>query len=297
MTHSSVGSRGEERLVEDDLGILAAQPAEAGLEPLADRHQGCGAPCRRGRRGRPWRPAWGECPRSGAAWTKKSSITSGTSRRSRASTDLPTIADEVQLLLRQSLQRRFGDRPEALGVHVADDPGLDVGDVRLAGVQVAEQLLQQVAGEDLADDVEDLVGAELPADLAEPVQELGQHAPLVGVHRDEVEDQAVVLLAVAVDAAHALLQPHGVPGDVEVDHEPAELEVDPLAGRLGRDQDLGLLLELALGVDAGARRVAVADLHPAVDLRDRQSPLAELAERAGRPCRRRRGNRACPCAR
>ena len=29
-----------------------------------------------------------------------------------------------------------------------------------------------------------------------------------------------------------------------------------------------------------ARRVAVADLHAAVDLRDRQAPLAELAERA-----------------
>ena len=78
---------------------------------------------------------------------------------------------------------------------------------------------------------------------------------------------------------------------------PAELEVDPLAGRLGRHQDLGLLLELPLGVDAGARRVAVADLHPAVDLRDRQPPLAELAQRAGCPCRRPPGSRACPCAR
>ena len=40
-----------------------------------------------------------------------------------------------------------------------------------------------------------------------------------------------------------------------------------------------VLAELALGVDAAARRVAVADLHAAVDLRDRQAPLAELAER------------------
>ena len=37
--------------------------------------------------------------------------------------------------------------------------------------------------------------------------------------------------------------------------------------------------ELALGVDARARRVAVADLHAAVDLGDREAPLAELAER------------------
>ena len=83
---------------------------------------------------------------------------------------------------------------------------------------------------------------------------------------DEVEDQAVLLLAVAVDAAHALLQPHRVPGDVVVDHQPAELEVDALARRLGGDQHLAVLLELPLGIDARAGRVAVADLHAAVDV-------------------------------
>ena len=59
-----------------------------------------------------------------------------------------------------------------------------------------------------------------------------------------------MLLAVAVDAAHPLLQAHRVPRDVVVDHEPAELEVDAFAGGLGGDQDLALLAELALGVDA-----------------------------------------------
>ena len=108
-----------------------------------------------------------------------------------------------------------------------------------------------------------------------------KHAAFAGVLGDEVEDEAVVLLAVAVDAAHALLQPDGVPGDVVVDHQPAELEVDAFAGGLGGDQHLGgFLAELPLGVDARARRVAVADLHAAVDLRDGQAPLAQLAERA-----------------
>jgi hypothetical protein len=85
---------------------------------------------------------------------------------------------------------------------------------------------------------------------------------------DEVEDQAVLFLAVAMDAAHALFQAHRVPGDVVVDHQPAELEVDTLAGGLGGDQHLGGFAELALGENAGAGRVAVADLHAAVDLRD-----------------------------
>ena len=104
------------------------------------------------------------------------------------------------------------------------------------------------------------------------LEQLLQHAALARVRADEVEDQAVLLLAVAVDAPHALLQAHRVPGDVVVDHEPAELEVDALAGRLGRDQHLAVLAELALGVDARAGRVAVADLHAAVNLRDATAP-------------------------
>ena len=77
--------------------------------------------------------------------------------------------------------------------------------------------------------------------------------------------------------------PHRVPGDVVVDHEPAELEVDPLARGLGRHQDLGVFAELALGMDAGAGPVTVADLHATVDLRDGEAPLPEFSERAPVP--------------
>ena len=108
--------------------------------------------------------------------------------------------------------------------------------------------------------------------LLDALEQLLEDAALAGRRRDEVEDQAVLLLAVAVDAAHALFQPHRVPGDVVVDHQPAELEVDALARRLGGHQHLAILAELALGVDARARRVAVADLHAAVDRRSRARP-------------------------
>ena len=54
----------------------------------------------------------------------------------------------------------------------------------------------------------------------------------------KVEDQAVGLLAVTVDAPHALFQPVGVPGDVVVEEDVAALEVDSLAGSLGGDQNL-----------------------------------------------------------
>ena len=203
---------------------------------------------------------------------------------------------EVQFLLGQALQ---GD-----SVIARNRSGLTSRTMRSsicarrsAGVHVAEQLLQQVRREDLAHHVEHLVGAQVLADLAQPLEQLLQHAAFAGVLGHEVEDEAVVLLAVAVDAADPLFQPDGVPGDVEVDHQPAELKVDAFAGRFGGDEHLGLLLELALGVDAGARRVAVADLHAAVDLRDRQPPLAELAQRPAVLAVARRGSRACPCAR
>ena len=54
-------------------------------------------------------------------------------------------------------------------------------------------------------------------------------------------------LADPVDPAHALLQPNRVPRQVVVDHQVAELEVDPLAGGLGCDADLPVLMERPAG--------------------------------------------------
>ena len=93
------------------------------------------------------------------------------------------------------------------GGHVPNDPSLDVGYVRLADIQITEEPFQQIAGEDLPDDIEDLIGAEFPADLPEPVQQPGEDAPLVGVHGDEVQDHAIAFLTVTVDATHPLLKP------------------------------------------------------------------------------------------
>ena len=65
-----------------------------------------------------------------------------------------------------------------------------------------------------------------------------------------------------MDAAHPLLQPVGVPGDVVVDHQVAELKVDAFSGRLGGDHDLGGLPEVAFLLDP------VRQLHLPVDLGD-----------------------------
>ena len=83
-----------------------------------------------------------------------------------------------------------------------------------------------------------------------------------------------------MDATHALFQAVRVPGDVIVDHVPAELQVDALASRLGRHQDLAVFPELALRSDAGARGIPIADLHAPVDLGDVQAPCTQFPERS-----------------
>src|SRR5207245_4217654 len=53
----------------------------------------------------------------------------------------------------------------------------------------------------------------------------------------EVEDLDGLGLPDAVQPADALLDPHRVPRQVEVDQAVAELEVEPLAADVGRQQD------------------------------------------------------------
>ncbi len=85
--------------------------------------------------------------------------------------------------------------------------------------------------------------------------------------------KTVLLLQVPVDAPHALFQTHRVPGNVVVDHEPAELEVDAFARCFCCHHDLAAFTKLALRVDSAAGRVAVADLHAAVNLRYGEVPF------------------------
>ena len=90
-----------------------------------------------------------------------------------------------------------------------------------------------------ADHVEHLVRAQLPPNRLQLLQQHLQHPPLPGAGRHQVDDVNVPLLAVAVDAAHALLQAGGVPRDVVVGHQGAELQVDALPGGVRGDQVAG----------------------------------------------------------
>ena len=150
----------------------------------------------------------------------------------------------------------------------------------IARIHLANHLLQLVCRKHFPQHVEHFASAlrvEVFLDGLDALEKFVEHAAFASIGRDEVEDEAVLLLAVTVDAAHALLQPDRVPRDVVVNHQPAKLQVDPFAGGFGGDEHLRGLAEFALGKDARAGRVAVADLQAAVNLRRGQAPLAQLA--------------------
>ena len=90
--------------------------------------------------------------------------------------------------------------------------------------------------ENLAQDVEDLVAPHRLPDLVQLLEEPVEHLALPGILGHQVEDKDLFLLAIAVDPPHPLLQAVRVPGDVVVDHQVAELQVDAFAGRLGGHQ-------------------------------------------------------------
>ena len=74
-----------------------------------------------------------------------------------------------------------------------------------------------------------------------------------------------------MDAPHALFQAVRVPGDIVIDHQVAELEVDPLTSCFCCKADLGRFVE-ALGCLAPQHRI-----HAAMNLAGRIAPLLQVA--------------------
>jgi len=52
-----------------------------------------------------------------------------------------------------------------------------------------------------------------------------------------------MILAVAIQAPHPLVQPHGIPWDVVIDDDVAELQVQTLAASVGGDENADILGE------------------------------------------------------
>ena len=191
---------------------------------------------------------------------------------------------EIELFRGQPFQRRPTEVSKAGFVDVLEEPVFQVGVAQFALVVIAEHALDLGRRQNLAHDVEYRVVVQGVADFLELVEQALQHIAFDRVGRHEIEDQAVVALAVAVDAAHALFEPIRVPGNVVVEQDVAALQVDALAGRLGGDQHLdGAVAELLFSEEARPRFVARARLHAAVDAAypeaPRLGPLDQIFER------------------
>ena len=107
---------------------------------------------------------------------------------------------------------------------------------------------------ELAEHVEDLA-AEGLAGLLQLLQQRAVDVALAGLLGHQVPQVADLGLADAVDAAEALLEAVGVPGQVVVDHQVGALEVDALAGGVGGQQHLhlGVVLEGLLRLQRAPR--------------------------------------------
>ena len=138
---------------------------------------------------------------------------------------------------------------------------------------IAQQFIQARARQHLADDVKDAIGAECLTHLVEFLEKAVEDLALAGIAGDEIPDVHLVVLPVAVDASHPLLQAVGIPGDVVVDHQRAELQVDALTRGLGRHHNLRPVAEGVFGLDAGVHIQRTVDGHHVV------TPLAQFAQR------------------
>jgi hypothetical protein len=128
-------------------------------------------------------------------------------------------------------------------------------------------------GQDLAHHIEDGIVLKGIADLLQLLKQPLQDMALNRVARDEIENEAVLALAVAVDASHPLLQAVRIPRDVIIEEDVADLKVDALASRFGCDQNLDRALpELLFRMQACAGLVAGTRLHAAVDAAEAKTP-------------------------
>ncbi len=111
----------------------------------------------------------------------------------------------------------------------------------------------------------------MDADLFQLAEEAVEDDPLDGICRDKIEDVDIRTLSDAVDAPHALFEPVGVPGNVVVDHQVTELEVDALACCLGGDADLRRF------VKALSRFAPEHGVHAAMNLAGCVAPFLQVA--------------------
>ena len=129
-----------------------------------------------------------------------------------------------------------------------------------------EHILEQLTGLGGVEHVAGLVDAELVEDYRELLLQHFADAELYRVLKHEVDCPYRLGLADTVHTADPLFQPHRVPGDVVIDNDMGELQVQALTTRVGGNQHSVRFAEGVLGL------LAFLHVHGAVQGDDRDPP-------------------------
>src|SRR5262249_52386788 len=128
---------------------------------------------------------------------------------------LPEDGREIQFSFCESFQSRIRDAAYACRVNLLDDSLFDqLLRHLITGVHVTEHFLQLIRREHLAENVEHLagtLGVKVILNFCNALEELLKDSTLTRIGRYEIENEAVLLLAVSMNAAHALFQAHRIP--------------------------------------------------------------------------------------
>ena len=102
---------------------------------------------------------------------------------------------------------------------------------------------------------------------------------LDGLVAAEVEDGDIFVLAQPMQAANALLDAHGVPGQIIVDELMAELEVAPFGAALGAHHDPHAPQLFAFLPEEAHGLLFLVNVHAAVKADRAYAPLVQLRVR------------------
>ena len=187
---------------------------------------------------------------------------------------------QVELFGGQAFQGILTDGPEPSFVDIFQKTLFQVGISKLHRIVFPKDAFDMGGGKNFPHDIEDGIVIQGIPDFLELFQEPLQDPAFDGIRGHEVEDEAVLALAITMNTAHTLFKAVGVPGNIIVEKDMATLQVDTFPGGLGGHQNLdGSFPELLFGVKTGAGFIPGAWLHAAMDETDLEAPCFKFSTR------------------
>src|SRR5262249_34829549 len=130
---------------------------------------------------------------------------------------------EVQLLSCEPFERILTDGSKVVDINMPQETLFQVRVAQVPSIVFAQDALNMRRWQDLPNHIKYGGVVQGITDFLELVKQTLQHTTLDGISSHKIEDQTIALLAIAVNAAHALLQSIRIPGNVIVEQDVAAL--------------------------------------------------------------------------